>query len=91
MRNLFCLESHNLWCCFIDVLKLSRLFKQSHLLTLYTIGNYKVEMFDEQKNTFVPTLVGLGMLVQVKDPEEKELLSRVTYFSLFNYIMNNCI
>lgn len=45
-------------------------------------GNYKVEMFDEQKNAFVPTLVGLGMLVQVKDPDDKELLSRVMITSL---------
>ncbi|XP_067938373.1 transmembrane emp24 domain-containing protein eca-like [Watersipora subatra] len=40
-------------------------------------GNYKVEMFDEQKNAFVPTLVGLGMLVQVQDPDDQELLSRM--------------
>ena len=36
-------------------------------------------MFDDQKNAYVPTLVGLGMLVQVHDPDDKELLSRVMY------------
>lgn len=39
-------------------------------------------MFDEQKNAYVPTLVGLGMLVQVGDPDDKELLSRVIYLIL---------
>lgn len=34
-------------------------------------------MYDEQKNAFIPTLVGLGMLVEVKDPDDKQLLSRV--------------
>ena len=38
-----------------------------------------MEMFDDQKNAFVPTLVGLGMLVQVHDPESSELLSRVNF------------
>ena len=39
-------------------------------------------MFDDQKNAYVPTLVGLGMLVQVHDPDDKELLSRVMYMLL---------
>lgn len=47
------------------------------LFAVWIPGNYKVEMFDEQKNAFVPTLVGLGMLVEVRDPDDKELLSRV--------------
>lgn len=48
-------------------------------------GNYKVEMFDQNKNQFVPTLVGLGMLVEVKDPDDKELLSRVNLVSLYRW------
>ena len=39
-------------------------------------------MFDDQKNAYVPTLVGLGMLVQVHDPDDKELLSSVMYMLL---------
>jgi len=36
-----------------------------------------VEMYDEQKQQYVPTLIGLGMLVEVRDPDDKMLLSRV--------------
>ena len=40
-------------------------------------GNYKVEMFDNNINAFVPTSYGLGMHVSISDPEDKIILSRV--------------
>jgi len=41
-------------------------------------GNYKVEIFDRQQNRYIPSVSGLGMHVDVKDPEDKTLLSRVS-------------
>ena len=40
-------------------------------------GNYKVEMFDKVANKYVPTVAGLGMHVEVRDPDEKVVMSRV--------------
>ncbi|XP_076460372.1 transmembrane emp24 domain-containing protein eca-like isoform X3 [Babylonia areolata] len=40
------------------------------------VGNYKVEMFDKNINDFVPTMHGLGMHVEVRDPDDKVVLSR---------------
>lgn len=40
-------------------------------------GNYRVEMYDKQKRDYVPTVAGLGMHVEVKDPESKVVMSRV--------------
>ena len=36
-------------------------------------------MFDKVQNIYVPTMTGLGMHVEVRDPEDKMLLSRVRY------------
>lgn len=40
-------------------------------------GHYKVEIFDKAQNQYLPTVAGLGMHVEVKDPDEKVVLSRV--------------
>lgn len=40
-------------------------------------GNYKVEVFDRNQNQYVPTMTGLGMHVEVRDPEHKIVMSRV--------------
>ena len=40
-------------------------------------GRYKVEIFDRNINDFVPTVYGLGMHVEIRDPEDKLVLSRV--------------
>ena len=40
-------------------------------------GTYKVEIFDRQQNHYVASVSGLGMHVDVKDPEDKTVLSRV--------------
>ncbi|XP_013096606.1 transmembrane emp24 domain-containing protein eca-like isoform X2 [Biomphalaria glabrata] len=40
------------------------------------VGNYKVEMFDKNINAFVPTMYGLGMHVECRDPDDRIVLSR---------------
>ena len=42
-------------------------------------GRYKVEIFDKNINDFVPTVYGLGMHVEIHDPDDKMLLSRVSH------------
>ncbi|GAB1607887.1 transmembrane emp24 domain-containing protein eca-like isoform X1 [Argonauta hians] len=40
------------------------------------VGKYKVEVFDKSIKQYVPTVNQLGIHVEVKDPEEKVVLSR---------------
>ncbi|XP_005396718.1 PREDICTED: transmembrane emp24 domain-containing protein 4 [Chinchilla lanigera] len=40
------------------------------------IGNYRTQMWDKQKEAFLPSTPGLGMHVEVKDPDGKVVLSR---------------
>ncbi|XP_020300423.1 transmembrane emp24 domain-containing protein eca [Pseudomyrmex gracilis] len=39
--------------------------------------NYKVELYDPRSGGFMPSTHGIGMHVEVKDPDEKPVLSRV--------------
>jgi len=41
------------------------------------IGKYKVELYDEKSNTYLPSTPGIGMHVEVKDPDDKTILSKV--------------
>jgi uncharacterized membrane protein len=41
------------------------------------VGNYKVEVFDKKQHVYVPTVGGLGMHVEVRDPDDKTLMSRM--------------
>lgn len=41
------------------------------------IVNYKVELYDPRSNGFIPPSSGIGMHVEVRDPDDKVLLSRV--------------
>ena len=52
------------------------IFVLIYIILVHT-GNYKVEIFDKAQNKFIPTTGGLGMHVEVKDPEENVMLSRV--------------
>uniref|UniRef100_A0A8C5MIJ9 Transmembrane p24 trafficking protein 4 n=1 Tax=Leptobrachium leishanense TaxID=445787 RepID=A0A8C5MIJ9_9ANUR len=38
--------------------------------------NYKTQLWDKQSETFMPSTPGLGMHVEVKDPDGKAILSR---------------
>ena len=53
------------------------------LETCCVAGKYKVEVFDKDKHIYMPTSGGLGMHVEVKDPEEKTLMSRVSIVLCF--------
>lgn len=48
-----------------------------HQTYLFCAGRYKVEVLDKVKNEYVPTSSGLGMHVEVRDPDDKIILSRV--------------
>lgn len=41
-------------------------------------GRYKVQIFDKNVNDYVPTIQGLGMHVEIKDPDTKVVVSRVS-------------
>ena len=41
------------------------------------IGKYKVELLDEKSNTYLPSTPGIGMHVEVKDPDDKIVLSKL--------------
>jgi len=38
-----------------------------------------VEIFDRESNKFIPSISGLGMHVEVRDPDDKTLMSRVRF------------
>lgn len=44
---------------------------------LAVIVNYKVELYDPRSGGFMPSSPGIGMHVEVKDPDDKMVLSRV--------------
>lgn len=41
------------------------------------VGKYKVQIFDRNTNSFLPTSPGIGMHVEIKDPEQKTILSKL--------------
>ncbi|XP_056633506.1 transmembrane emp24 domain-containing protein eca [Diorhabda carinulata] len=41
------------------------------------IVNYKVELYDPRSGGFMPSSTGIGMHVEVRDPDDKVILSRV--------------
>lgn len=46
-----------------------------HLLPLAV--KYKVELYDPRTGGFMPSSLGMGMHVEVRDPDDKMILSRV--------------
>jgi len=41
------------------------------------IGKYKVELHDERTNSYLPSSPGIGMHVEIKDPDDKIVLSKL--------------
>lgn len=39
------------------------------------VGNYRTQLYDKQREEYMPATPGLGMFVEVKDPDDKVLLS----------------
>lgn len=48
-----------------------------HVCIVFT-GKYKVQVYDFSVKEYQPSAPGLGMLVEVKDPDDKIILSRVS-------------
>ncbi|KAJ4946148.1 hypothetical protein JOQ06_023818 [Pogonophryne albipinna] len=40
------------------------------------MGNYRTQLYDKQREEYLPATQGLGMFVEVKDPDDKVILSR---------------
>ncbi|XP_041368114.1 transmembrane emp24 domain-containing protein eca-like isoform X1 [Gigantopelta aegis] len=40
------------------------------------VGNYKVQAYDTKVKDYLPVAPGIGMLVEIKDPDDKIVLSR---------------
>jgi hypothetical protein len=53
-------------------------------------GKYTVELFDPQQETFIKSPPGLGMHVEVRDPESKTLMSR-TYASEGRFTFSSAV
>ena len=73
--------------CFIEEIpdetmvtgKLSQVYRKkvkTEINELIT-GNYKVQLYDPRTNGFAPQSQGIGMHVEVRDPEDKIILSKV--------------
>lgn len=43
---------------------------------LFSTGNYRTQLYDKQKEEYLPATQGLGMFVEVKDPDEKVCLMK---------------
>lgn len=41
------------------------------MLMLNLSGNYRVQLYDKMREEYMPATQGLGMFVEVKDPDEK--------------------
>jgi p24 family protein alpha len=41
------------------------------------VGKYKVQIFDRNTNDYMPTTQGIGMHVEIRDPEMKIILSKL--------------
>ena len=46
--------------------------------TTISTGNYKLQLYDPRTGGFMPSSPGLGMHVEIRDPDDKVLLSRVS-------------
>lgn len=44
---------------------------RGQLFPLYHAGNYRTQLYDKQREEYLPATPGLGMFVEVKDPDEK--------------------
>lgn len=41
------------------------------------ITKYKVELFDQKINAYLPSTPGIGMFVEIKDPDDRIILSKL--------------
>ena len=43
-------------------------------------------MYDKTRNEYIPTITGLGMHAEVRDPSDKVLMSRVRVAVVFHFL-----
>ena len=53
-------------------------------------GNYKVQLYDYNVKDYLPSAPGMGMLVDVRDPEDEVVLSRVSDDAIFKINILAC-
>ena len=63
------------------ILILNKFFESIYHDYIFT-GNYKVQLYDPRTGGFMPSSPGIGMHVEVKDPDDKVVLSRVRNLSI---------
>ena len=61
----------------LEYLKVSLMIMHVIVLFLLFSGNYKVQLYDPRTNGFAPSSPNIGMHVEVRDPEDKIILSKV--------------
>ena len=44
-----------------------------------SLGNYKLQLYDPRTGGYMPSSPGLAMHVDVRDPDDKNIISRVRY------------
>ena len=52
---------------------------------MYVAGNYKIEVFDEELQQFLAQTPDMGMEVEVTDPDDEVILSRVVTIFVCHY------
>lgn len=50
------------------------------------VGHYKCQLHDPNTGGFMPSSPGIGMHVEVRDPEEKIILSKVPMFYILHIL-----
>ena len=60
-----------------DPWKYSHFQEEISLIIFLLLGNYKVQLYDPRTNGFAPSSPNIGMHVEVRDPEDKIILSKV--------------
>ena len=47
------------------------------IFKLFILGNYRLQLYDPRTNGFAPSSPEIGMHVEIRDPEDKIILSKV--------------
>ena len=55
---------------------------------IWILGNYKVQLYDPRTNGFSPSTQGIGMHVEIRDPDDKIILSKVSDKKLVLYLFS---
>lgn len=61
----------SLWVGYNHVQKWNLYILSSEVCLCFCSGNYRTQLYDKQREEYLPATQGLGMFVEVKDPDEK--------------------